>query len=351
MKQLFFTSFLGLFLCVLITNRLIGQRQIAVQNGGSPTLFTELDSALIHVQAGDSIFLPGGIFQTSSPLIDKEIHLIGVGHHPDSTAATNFSRILGTIKLVSGADNSSLIGFLGAIQIGTTAANQEVDGVKIESIYGSIEIKHFSSSIPNPSDGLIIRGNILTSILRGGGSSGNKIFNNYISIANNFGPGNIFSNNIFSANKTNFQQGNPPLWDIEHSRFDNNIFLSSVYLSTQVTFCIFNNNLCVSNGQVNGLGGNGSQINQTLYDQPLATIFENVPTTNFSYDYDYHLKNTSLGKSYGLDGTDVGVYGGVFPWKAGNIPFNPHVQSRSISSTTNNLGELSVKVQVSAQNN
>ncbi|MBL4585431.1 MAG: hypothetical protein JKX84_00010, partial [Flavobacteriales bacterium] len=57
----------------------------------------------------------------------------------------------------------------------------------------------------------------------------------------------------------------------------------------------------------------------------------------------------SPGAGAGTDGTDVGIYGGSYPYKHGAVPFNPHVQINQIDNQTNGQGELPVNIRVAAQ--
>ena len=71
---------------VAATGSGFGQNLIAVQNGGEPTFFTELDSAIVNTQNGDTLYLPSGIFKLNQT-IDKTLHIIGNGYHPDISTA------------------------------------------------------------------------------------------------------------------------------------------------------------------------------------------------------------------------------------------------------------------------
>ena len=84
-----------------------GQNLIAVQNGGMPTFFTTLQIAVESAQSGDTIYLPGGSFEAIN--IGKKLHLVGVGHNPDSSKVTART-IIPSIGLSTGADNGSLSG-------------------------------------------------------------------------------------------------------------------------------------------------------------------------------------------------------------------------------------------------
>ena len=63
----------------------------------------------------------------------------------------------------------------------------------------------------------------------------------------------------------------------------------------------------------------------------------------------FHLRPGCLGKNAGTDGTDLGIYGGSFPWKNGSLPPNPHIQTKNISSATDPIGNLNVNIKVKAQ--
>jgi hypothetical protein len=73
------------FLLLLITLRHVSAQQlIARQNGGTPHFHTELDDAVNQAVNGDTLYLPGGYFPLTVQ-IDKELHIVGEGHNPEST--------------------------------------------------------------------------------------------------------------------------------------------------------------------------------------------------------------------------------------------------------------------------
>lgn len=315
------------------------QTLIAVQNGGNPGFYTSLDSAVHYAQAGDSVFIPGGYFVVGNPglLIDKTLHLIGVGVNPDSLTATGITQLSNSIILISGADHGSITGlFTQAIVIGTDSTNQTVNNLKIESctFTSGIFIRQYGS-LPNASTGFLIQGNRTGG---GGGIAGSNstshiITNNQVGYLSDLTGGCQINNNIITRDKSSVHTGNAPLVNVTYSTFDNNIFLTGqFYFSGVQTGCIYRNNVCK---------GPSLGIN-SISGQSLAATFENWPNGR-------RLKATSPGKNHGIDGTDVGLYGGLFPWKPGNIPFHPHIQARAISPTTDNGGQLNVNIKVQAQ--
>ena len=77
----------------------------------------------------------------------------------------------------------------------------------------------------------------------------------------------------------------------------------------------------------------------------LDTVFEIVPPVNqFGYDVNYTLLASAQSAFLGTDGTQVGIYGGTFPFKLNSVPTNPSITSKDIAQQTNDNGELAVDV-------
>jgi hypothetical protein len=157
------------------------------------------------------------------------------------------------------------------------------------------------------------------------------------------GVGSIFKNNIF-IDGDGFM-----LNLIFYSIFENNIIRGgSIYFDVS-NGNILNNNLFVNN--VIFPIGNSNTGSNNIVNQTATSIFVNQSGNTFSYTQDYHLQPTCPGKKAGRDGTDVGIYGGMYPWKAGSIPSNPHIQSMKIAPQTDVNGSLNVNIKVKAQDN
>ena len=332
------TTLVLISLLFLVASQAIAQNLIAVQNGGTPKFYTDLSEAVNNALAKDTIYIPGGVFYPKDNLltINKELHLIGAGHHPDSTRVTSTTYINSDIKVILGANKSTFEGFClsGNFSSGTTTANEDVDQITISrcNLGGNMRLSRFSNS-------WLIYETILRSSVYGysiGDSynvnAQNNIFsNNIASGITYFGPGNYFRNNIVFGGFDN----------IKSSFIENNVF----YIYQNSSLCTLNNNLTTS-ANTNMLTGNYGVNNMyELYDAIYA-----IPSFNtFSYSYDYRIKSSSSGKNSGTDGTDRGIYGGMYPWKAGSVPSNPHFQFKQISGTTDANGNLNIKIKVAAQ--
>jgi hypothetical protein len=327
--------------------------KIALQHNGVTALYTDLNVAITASMNGDTIYLPGGtIFPVNQSItINKTLTIIGAGHFPDSTTATYRTMINGDIYILTGADGGSLCGvrFNGAIWFGNSVANQTVNNYRFIrcSLYnvipGSTGGQNLSQNILFSECILLCNGSawftsalfeksIFTNFDRYGGSTGSAVFNNCIFYtpnatldANNSGSANIYNNCII------IPMYSPTRVDIAtNGTIINNLLVS--YINTNPTV-YYNGNATVNN----------------LLKESIINSFINAPTAAFSYWNNYHLKQTSLGHNIGTDGTDLGIYGTLTPFKEGSVPYNPHISSKSIGTTTNPTGTLNVNIKVSAQ--
>jgi hypothetical protein len=338
------TLFLLLVAFLIIIHLANGQNLIAVQNGGNPTFFLQVNDAIANAQDGDTIYIPGGIWSVSQP-INKRLHIIGVGHNPDSTLATFQTTINGNISLTAGASYGSLTGIAlqGVIDAyGSPVNNYTVSRCSLSGI-----------TFYQVSDIVFIE-NIISgtySSYSGGFAANCSFFNNIISMwipEYGYPP---FSNCCFKNNIFLYQTncwGQCGLYSIycKYSLIENNIFVGSTSLFYQISNSIVKNNLFVDNLSF-PIGTNVGSNN--IVNQPQSSIFVNQSGNSFSYGHDYHLQSTCPGKNAGTDGTDVGIYGGIYPWKEGSLPFNPHIQTVQVSPTTSTSGGLNVNIKVAAQ--
>lgn len=334
-------------LLVLLASRTIGQNLIAVQNGGNPTFYTQLDSAIVHAQVSDTIYIPCGSYSISAA-INKQLNLVGVGHNPDSTQACGITSITGNINLQEGASYGSLTGLnLSLIIIDTDSVNHyTISRCYFNSIY-------LQGAHPFFSYGVLMENTILNGINCVSTSLPSVSYCLFLNnIFGGFTYGKmtncIYKNNIFLLNAYCDYGGCNDVVCANYSTYENNIFLSNSAWSAvrSVSNSGFNNNLFVENWT----GPEGTNYgSNNIVNQPQSSIFINQAGNSFDYSQDYHLQATCLGKNAGTDGTDMGIYGGSFPWKAGSVPFNPHIQSKYIGGATDQNGNLNVNIKVAAQ--
>jgi hypothetical protein len=276
---------------------------------------------------GDTIYVPGGFF---SPVnIDKRLKLYGAGHYPDSTQATGTTILTGGFNIYDNADSTLVEGF-------------QVNG-NILVIAGSAYVKIRRNRI-----GVVtiagnfgqVDGNVLNSISGGGDLNlliSNNIIETYITSCGN---GTVVRNNLFlSEYYPLYSPGNT------YVLFENNIFSgtnASWNYNDYSTFNTFTKNVFYITPNWGNNAASGNYLGQ-------SNVFVSQSGFTFNYAHNYHLQNP--GNYPGVDATQCGIYGGMFIYKEGAVPANPHIISKTISATTDAQGKLNATIKVAAQNN
>lgn len=313
-----------------------------VQAFHGPDPFQDAYTAAVD---GDTIYLPGGNL-TVPAMFNKSILIYGAGYHPDSTLATMKTTLSGAISLRQSASNSHFEGleFLGLM---LTPNNEAISYISFKRCYFNSYVSYAGTAQSANNNSFIecvfigyveMRNSINTSFH-------NSFFENYV----RYSEGNLFSNNTFFMNSTSSYDG--VFRSSNYNTIQNNVFLSQgdyVISTYSVYLCTGNmvyNNLFVAANPILGntpvFGGNYTNVIQN-------DIFVSQTGYTFDFTHDYNLQSPAV--YLGNDGDEVGVYGGVFPFKVGGIPLNPHIQTKNIANQTNNNGELEIEIQVEAQN-
>ncbi len=339
MKQLS----LVILLFFVVPLSLTAQRVVALHNTSGASMYSSTNpfvDAYNDAVDGDTIYLPGGAF-TPPTLIDKQLTIIGAGYHPDSTTATFPTLISAQVSLGENADNCHIEGIeFGSHFLIENQASVNNLIVKRCKINGNFQVQ---GNLTTPCTNFGIVESIFESRVYGDNLT-NSSFNNCF-----FTDQLIRSNSNVVKNSIFFRIGSSGTYvstDSENTTYSNNIFVGSSGYVISGTGNIIYNNIFEDDSPILG----GSPItNGNYYDIPQVDIFVNQTGNTFDYAHDYQLQSPATYQ--GTDGTPVGVYGGVFPYKAGAVPFNPHIRFKNIAPQTDNNGELSIEVHVGAQNN
>jgi hypothetical protein len=186
------------------------------------------------------------------------------------------------------------------------------------------------------SSGFVIYNNIISTI------AGPANFRTDPSSTNILIANNIIRNAITTLNSNtvlidhNIFLGSGNLYRIYNAIISNNIFVRSSgnIFSDQVVFCTFSKNISLQStigpaSQYNppdifeatytGTGGGSNSGGGNLVGT--NPLFVNVPNNDtYNATYNYRLQASSPGKNYATDGTDVGIYGGSYPFPSGGNP-------------------------------
>ena len=92
------------------------------------------------------------------------------------------------------------------------------------------------------------------------------------------------------------------------------------------------------------LGGSATDLNN-YHGIDFTTVYVNAG------EEDFHLLGDAKTTYLGDDGKEVGIYGGMLPFKEGAVPSNPHIIQKMISTTSESNGFLNISFKVGAQQN
>lgn len=300
----------------------------------SPGMFTSFAAAESAASDGDTIYVHGSTISYGEVYINKQLVIIGTGHHPNKQNA-----LVSSFEGINiGTSNVQLIG-LTFKHLSTAHQNITVKKCRIiGSNTGLIAaIMPFSGG-----DGWLIEGNVFDvaspfehSIYFFGYSAAGAIIRNNIFSGGRFKIaylGNtgtqltyIF-NNVFIGNNAWYS-----FEGVQRAILDNNIFVASSPNAGGLINCEMNNNIsyyCIDNNF------NQPGFNNLVDVDPLFANYPG-PYAFFSYNYDFRLQNSSPGHNTGTDGTDRGVFGGVgFKFSTTGEPSIAEITAFTITSPT-----------------
>ena len=316
------------------------QNLIARHTGGTVIFYTTPLAAVSVAINGDTIYIPAGTYPGFS--INASIVLYGVGYDADSTSATGKSFISSVINVY--ASNCRLEGMHlnGGLTLHSGVINSTIARCFISSTFSLIA-----------------------------GSSATTAYNNILYVINgNNSQNNFFSNNIMFyytsgldysifKNNTLCYEGTQPTSGFDFSEISNNIFLNDSYsdggnYNNQINNNLFCN-ITAGDPPCDGFPFTNSNLcDDNIMGVDEFSIFieytEGLLQANYNQN-NLHADAGSVIISAGSDGTDLGIYGGAFPWNDGGLPQNPHTFFKSIPSVSDNDGTLDIEININAQDN
>ncbi len=278
-------------------------------SSSSPGQYTSFTAAYNVASAGDTIYVHGTLHTYGSISIKKKIILIGSGYNPSpvNTYPTLFDDI--SITRSGGTTNAS-----GTEIYGVKVKNSGeiyISGSSYSGYISNVRIERCSAKInSNRINGLKLINNILK-VYIGSGTGGNSIvYNNIIKSVNFYNSYNsnsvTFDHNVFTDAtgsvfrycivKNSIFYGTKPGNSVSNTAFSNNM----AYASANDTFDITTNS--------------SSGYNNQNHTDP---NFVSVSSTQYSYFNDYHLQSGSPAINASSDGTNMGIYGGLYPFPIG----------------------------------
>lgn len=350
-------------------------------NPTRPAQYTTFSGAQTASAVGDTIYVYGSPFTYPDFTVTKRLVLIGAGYSPNNQFGqpTTITAII--LYHDSGSNDATgtvITGFhlTGRIDFGGTLISNNVQ------IFRNRIGAYVNLSGASPTgwvDGWVIYNNIIESYIYGGGTSRTANSATNIIIANNIfnTSGYLYgmNSNTILVDHNVFMGTSTKLVNIFNVIVTNNIFTrTSGNLMTNTVLCTFNNNISsqstiggateynptnsfTANFIGSGGGANSGSGNQIGID-PLFVSVSNFDA--YLATSNYRLQTSSTGRNASTDGTDLGIYGGSYPYPTGGVgtqydtspmPPIPQVTSVNIQNATiQPNGTLNVQVQGKVNN-
>ena len=277
--------------------------------------FNSLTQAIASSSTGDTLSIEPSSVSYGDALLDKRLYLIGPGHNPDFSP---YNAYVSSLSFTTYSGGSIIKGM--AIAQVITNAGSVVNDVVISGcqIYSQNPTTFGGSS--SISNNWIFEGNVIIAITNGinlNNLGANAIFrNNYIqstagnNVVLNCPAGAVFDHNIWVASDNN------TLSYVIYSGYSNisitnNIFLIGTNSASPVAAgcpsCLWENNITYA-PSITLTSLPGTNFNDI---DPNFVNYGNVEGV-YSSAFDFHLEDGSIGQNAATDGSDIGIYGGIF---------------------------------------
>jgi len=340
--------------CILNFTFLSFAQVITVSNAvNTPGQFSNLQLAIDAAQPGDTIYVHGATYGNIT--VNKTLTIIGPGYNAQgqfTARATIPTIFLDRYVPATTASGSRFIG-LNIGSIGTLSSNQFViDDIVFE------RCRFYANSVTEVlGNGWVFKNNFFDWPNEANGVLSINYYNRILITNNMFNSrsGNrqirnsnkrdvIIRNNIFTGSFENANQ----FLNISNAHFSYNIFFGK---SPQgATFSSFEYNITYGEIPFMNLpyGSNFGTTNLVNVNPQFVFMPPDNSMYVFSHEYDYRLKDISLGKSVGPDSTEVGIFGGPYPMPTHNLKFTgePRIPQIYYMNLQNNVVDQNTPINV-----
>lgn len=347
-------------LFTFLTNAQTSPIMVCNSTGVTCMPYYNLDTAIYYANNGDYIYLPGGVLNLSIP-INKEIHIYGAGADLDSSLATGNTIINGNLWFQDTTSFSTFEGF----KLNGSVCNNSTSPKIINTTFKRIYINGINTFYTNSpyvvynnlafENCAFINCYIEEQISNINSTLNNNLFSNSLLRPLNACSNLTIRNCIFLGDFYNScSLGGNTIYNCNNMIIKNSIFIQPAGFQNNYPcgggsspFNIYSNNNLLLDGSASIVY---SLFQGNLISNCNSTFLYGCPTYPYNIDSMFKLQPTSNGINAGDDATDIGIFGGAFPWKEGSVPSNPHIYHKLINGTTNINGDLPVNIKARGEN-
>ena len=290
--------------------------------------FTDINAACAsdQVQEGDTLYLDPGCLLTAAQTVTKQLTIIGCGFS-GVTQPYAFATIDAALNL--------------------QAASIKVMGATLNTVY--IKASDITIERCRVSGGIDCSGTCPNATIRQCYVSKNTI-NSRTAIN---GSSNWTIENCIVTASGSYAVG---ITRVSNSTIRNNLITTDEggnYYTLSASSSTITNNIIINTGVADhAFNGDETQMLNNVISQDVAGEYNrvNVLTLDSVYTGDiqsYTLKEDSPAKNYGMDGTDCGPFGGMYPYVKGGRPFgHPYYTDFKVASRPDENDKLKVSLKI-----
>lgn len=353
------SGFLLIVLSVLFAYSSYATQHTVSKDPNRVAQYSDLQLAIDDATNGDTILVYGATTGYGSINIYKPLVLIGEGYNGNNGLVSSISTLSITrFNSTLSASGTTIMGFnitsslsidatftsstfaqrvlenitilrcgINSISIGYNGADETFNNLNIlNSILYSLIYFEYSSSVEDIED-VTISNCIMDGVrINGQLSRTNGVLGNFQDLSNV-----KFYNNIFLSYESGL------LNDVVGLVFEDNILFGHELYYADYAQITWNNNLFYLVDQTVNLMTNDNVGSGNLTD--IDPLFTNYPATPaaFSYDHDYTLQAGSPALTASVDGGEIGIYGGAYPFAIGAKPPVPQITEVTIQDGTSSV--------------
>lgn len=328
-----------LIIMAMVCSLTVGATIITVDNN-YPSMgdYTTLQAAHDAANPGDTIVMFPSSFAYNGLVVTKQLSIYGSGWH--STQTVQVAIVSGNLSFNTGSQGSVLMGIYSHLNECTVSIN-----TNNISVYRNQIAKIILTS--NTSGTIIVNNYIYHTTLDhviDGGDNLNATIKNNILINDYWGSGSFcvisgtncqldVLNNIVRAGNNYY----PCHYSTAISSSCTGTIANNIFIYGQIN----TNGNCTMNNILSCTGWTGSNnLVNVNYDQ----LFINQAAGN------YHLQPNSVASGSGYGGTDMGIYGGDFPFVDGGYPDLPAIYYLNVPSQASKHGGVNVTIKAKSNN-
>ena len=313
--------------CALLAINLAEAKTITVDNKvGSVAMYTSVQAACNAADAGDTILIAGSPTEYGSPTITKRLHLVGPGYFLNENGipgiTKDFARISPIFSVIelSSPSNSSVTGITGQPTVSAGVNNISFDKGYFNQIFGqfnggvvSVKRSYFENYCNLTVAGSSIQNSIVGNLyLENATTATNCVIRSEFSSAS----GSSISNSIFLMSSSSAAFAAGAKGSVTHS---------------------------LAVGGV-GIGGNPTFLPSGNGNIPTIAFTSQAFVQNQTNDKAFVLATNSPAIGTGLNGVDIGIFGGVLPYVISGVPSIPRITRFQVPATATSASGLRIEM-------